>query len=108
MFFHFSLILCILIWSILSDGQLIMKRNLLFICKSGGILNIERVCDGRLDCYDGSDEVKELCYRTVCPVGQFRCHYGACISREMKCNGIRNCADGSDEAQCGRKLNSCA
>lgn len=78
-----------------------------FRCKSGGILSVDRVCDGRSDCYDGSDEIKELCYRTICPVGQFRCHYGACIAKSKKCNGIRDCTDGSDEIQCGRKVHSC-
>lgn len=99
---------CILICFFISDCHIIAKRNLFFVCKTGGVLNFDRVCDGRLDCNDGSDEIKELCYRTVCPVGQFRCHYGACVSKSMKCNGVRDCADGSDEMQCGRKLNSCA
>lgn len=83
--------------------------NLTFVCKSGHSLNsFELVCDGRTDCYDGSDESNELCSRTVCPINKFKCHYGACVDRTRKCNGIRDCVDGSDEEHCGRRPNSCA
>lgn len=82
--------------------------KLLFVCKSGGVLDMRRICDGRIDCYDGSDEIYDLCYRTLCPMGTFRCQYGACVDKSKKCNGIRDCADGTDEEQCGRRMNSCA
>lgn len=79
-----------------------------FVCSSGGLLGIRRICDGRTDCYDGSDENQELCYRLLCPLNYFRCKYGACVQKSLKCNGIRDCADGSDEELCGRKPNSCS
>lgn len=79
-----------------------------FVCHSGGILDIRRICDGHTDCYDGSDEIQELCYRLLCPLNHFRCKYGACVHKSLKCNGIRDCADGSDEELCGRKFNSCS
>lgn len=80
-----------------------------FVCKSGHILTgIEKICNGREDCYDGSDEAAELCSHTFCPLGYFKCNYGACVHRSKKCNGISDCADASDEANCGRKWSSCA
>lgn len=80
-----------------------------FICKSGDLLNgIEKVCNGRGDCADGSDEVAELCSHTFCSANHFKCNYGACVHRSKKCNGAVDCVDGSDEANCGRKRNSCA
>lgn len=80
-----------------------------FICNSGDLLNgMDQVCDGKNDCYDGSDELVDLCQHTFCPLNYFKCNYGACIQRSKKCDGIRNCVDGSDEANCGRKQNSCA
>lgn len=79
-----------------------------FVCRSGGLLDIRRICDGHTDCYDSSDETHELCYRLLCPLNHFRCKYGACVHKSLKCNGIRDCADGSDEELCGRKFNSCS
>lgn len=80
-----------------------------FICTSSHILSsIERVCDGRIDCDDGSDETAAMCSRIICPGEYFKCYYGACVLRRQKCDGIRDCADGSDERNCGRRANSCA
>lgn len=94
---------------LLKIDKIAAESNLTFICNSGHILNdLHYICDGRVDCYDGSDELTELCTRTICPVDYFKCHYGACVNRWKKCNGVRDCVDGSDEQNCGRKLNSCA
>lgn len=93
-------------WLIFSSN--LTRSEVNFICKSGHLLKgIQRVCDGRADCYDGSDEVNELCSRTLCPPNHVKCKYGACLPRWKFCNGIRDCVDASDELNCGRKWNSC-
>lgn len=84
------------------------QSSVQFVCKSGHLLNgIDKICDGHLDCYDGSDEAAELCTHIFCPINYFKCHNGACVHRSKKCNGIRDCVDGTDETNCGRKWNSC-
>lgn len=100
------------ILNLLSASQVSSKwpqsQEAKFVCRSGGLLDTRRICDGHTDCYDGSDEIQELCYRLLCPLNHFRCKYGACVHKSLKCNGIRDCADGSDEELCGRKFNSCS
>lgn len=108
MFKLFSMFSLTLLTFLLSITNISIQSEVRFICKSGHLLNgIEKVCNGHADCYDGSDEVTELCARTLCPPDYFRCHYGACVHRSKKCNGIRDCVDSSDETNCGRKWDSC-
>lgn len=104
-----SLNLFFIIVKLLHIGMTIGRElNVSFVCDSGHILdNLSAVCDGRVDCHDGSDETSLICSRTVCPINHIKCYYGACINRSEKCDGIRNCADGSDERNCGRNSNSC-
>jgi len=94
----------------------------------GGLCVAESArCDGRLDCYDGTDEVNcsvsgaladagrdpgyvnaaELCNASdfdVLPGTSrgdiWRCMGGRCIPLPARCNGIANCFDASDEAGC--------
>lgn len=80
-----------------------------FVCVSGDRLaDIQMVCDGRIDCYDGSDERAALCAHTVCAASKFKCIYGGCINREKKCDGIGDCHDASDEQNCDAEVNRCA
>ena len=68
-----------------------------FQCKSGECISNERLCDGKDDCRDGSDETVEVCSFLKCPEYSFRCGYGACVAGVAACNGYRDCKDGSDE-----------
>ncbi|XP_066990919.2 modular serine protease isoform X2 [Anabrus simplex] len=72
-----------------------------FRCNNGACIDSTLMCDGAVDCPDGSDETSQTCLNTiVCPSYAFRCDYGGCVDADAKCNGKTDCADGSDERGC--------
>ncbi|XP_076684002.1 terribly reduced optic lobes isoform X2 [Andrena cerasifolii] len=67
-------------------------------CSNGDCIPKLYVCNGRLDCTDGSDEMR--CSPHGCEPNEFRCNNTECVSKLWRCDGDRDCADGSDEENC--------
>ncbi|XP_061934452.1 basement membrane-specific heparan sulfate proteoglycan core protein isoform X36 [Apis cerana] len=67
-------------------------------CSNGECIPKSYVCNDRLDCTDGSDEMR--CSPHGCEPNQFRCNNTQCVSKLWRCDGDKDCADGSDEENC--------
>ncbi|KAF3823676.1 hypothetical protein GH733_007144 [Mirounga leonina] len=79
-----------------------------FVCKNRQqCLFHSMVCDGIIQCRDGSDEDAEFAgcsqdpeFHKVCDEFSFQCQNGVCVSLIWKCDGMDDCGDYSDEANC--------
>lgn len=82
--------------STIAERQTILSNS--FRCTNGQRIDATNVCNGIVNCSDGSDETASQCIAINCPLYSFRCTYGACVSRTAECNGLTyECADNSDE-----------
>lgn len=63
-----------------------------FTCDDGAVVLAAWVCDGDVDCEDGSDEEQN------CP-DSFSCADGS-GSSAVRCDGVEDCSEGEDEADC--------
>ncbi|XP_014662216.1 PREDICTED: basement membrane-specific heparan sulfate proteoglycan core protein-like [Priapulus caudatus] len=88
------------------DGNELTCPRGFFRCGDGiQCVDPRRLCDGREDCNDGSDE-RENCggpSTDECVTGEFKCNDGNCIDQSLVCNGDYDCYDGDDETNCPAK-----
>ncbi|SPP86795.1 putative vitellogenin receptor isoform X2 [Drosophila guanche] len=72
-----------------------------FQCRDGSCILQAKMCDGRNDCTDATDEL-DCDYKLCREPHWFPCAqpHGACLAAELKCNGIDNCPGGEDELNC--------
>ncbi|XP_055952813.1 very low-density lipoprotein receptor-like isoform X2 [Argiope bruennichi] len=101
----FSLLITVLvhlrIHCVLSIVQTACQRHQ-FRCDDGECIFVGRVCDGRNDCKDWSDETRcsDRNY-PKCPKDYFQCLSDRrCIDYSWLCDDDEDCSDGSDEENC--------
>ncbi|KAH7646170.1 low-density lipoprotein receptor-like protein [Dermatophagoides farinae] len=80
------------------------------LCKKGEFecrnvsqcIDNRHVCDGDIDCIDGSDEdtsVGSICEKLHCHENYLRCDKNRCVMPHWVCDGQKDCMDGTDEMQ---------
>ncbi|MCL4125574.1 UNVERIFIED_CONTAM: hypothetical protein GTU68_063769, partial [Idotea baltica] len=67
-------------------------------CRNGECIPKDAVCDGDVDCSDGSDESR--CNPLGCEPNEFQCDNKQCVGKAWLCDSDDDCSDGSDERDC--------
>ncbi|KAG4076599.1 hypothetical protein HA402_001886 [Bradysia odoriphaga] len=68
-------------------------------CLLGACIKEDKICNGRFDCQDGSDESEAICNnrKEECNFTDLKCGNGKCISKTKFCDHVNDCGDFTDE-----------
>ncbi|XP_035706486.1 basement membrane-specific heparan sulfate proteoglycan core protein isoform X3 [Folsomia candida] len=72
-------------------------------CNNGECISKQMICDGDLDCSDGSDEQRCHHGKDGCEPNEFQCGNRRCVPKTWACDGDDDCGDNSDEQTCVQK-----
>ena len=71
-----------------------------FPCANGTCIPRSKLCSGRADCKDMSNNNPSLCHDCPASKGLFKCLWrgvDACLHTDFKCDQIHHCTDSTDE-----------
>ncbi|XP_077974944.1 CD320 antigen-like [Styela clava] len=87
------LLACFCFFQVLATEEIVMWE-----CHDGQKIEKAYKCDRIRDCWDGSDELREVC-NSKCSVEEFACKTkNECVAPENVCDKFDDCTDASDEA----------
>ncbi|XP_039252252.2 uncharacterized protein LOC120329610 [Styela clava] len=87
------LFVCLCTFEVLATEELV-----LWDCHNGQQIEEIYLCDMVADCWDGSDELREVC-NSNCSAEEFACKTkNECVAPENVCDKFDDCTDASDEA----------
>ncbi|XP_023321610.1 basement membrane proteoglycan [Eurytemora carolleeae] len=68
-------------------------------CNNGDCIDRSQVCNGVIDCADGSDE-SGCRASNECEPNEYQCENKKCVLKTWRCDGDDDCGDGTDEQNC--------